>query len=53
MKNKKCLTCKTEMTYNHHYECYECSNCGATYNAAMQELRPRSEWQEEYDSEDY
>lgn len=51
MKIKKCK-CGKEMLYNSYYHCYEC-DCGKTYNAVGQELRPRSEWQDEYDEDDY
>lgn len=50
----KTMTCKCgqEIQYNNHYHCYECE-CGKTFNGVGQELAPRSEWQEEYDNEDY
>lgn len=53
MPIKPCKNCKTDMVYNNHYHCYECHNCGKTYNGAMQELRPIEDWKDEYDNEDY
>lgn len=52
-KTMEC-TCGKTITYNSHYHCYECS-CGKTYNAVGNELAPRTQWQDEYDSdnEDY
>lgn len=51
---KKCPNCKEEMWYDRIYNCFECPNlkCGKTFNYMLQELAPKSQWQEEYDSED-
>lgn len=51
MNIKKCK-CGKEMEYDKYYHCYEC-DCGKCYNAFGNELAPKSQWQEEYDSEDY
>ena len=51
MKIMKCK-CGKEMFYDYHYHCYECE-CGKCYNAVGNELAPRSDWQDEYDEEDY
>jgi len=51
MEEKKCPACKKMMSYDYHYHCFEC-NCGKCYNAALQELAPRRQWQDEYDQED-
>jgi len=50
MKVKECPNCKNIMLYNSKYHCYNC-NCGKTYNGTLQELRPISEWKDEYDEE--
>ena len=52
LRTMECKNCKKEITYNYRYHCFECS-CGKTYNAGGQELRPREDWQEEYDEEYY
>jgi uncharacterized protein YbbK (DUF523 family) len=54
MKIKKCPNCGEEMNYNYRYECYQCNECGGTYNALLQELRPLEHWKDEFDeAEDY
>ena len=54
MKEKQCPQCKNIMVYNYRYQAYTC-NCGKTFNALGQELRPISDWKDEYDEgyEDY
>lgn len=51
MRTMQCNQCKNIIVYNSYYNCFEC-NCGKTYNVLGQELRPREEWQDEYDNED-
>jgi len=51
MKTMKCK-CGEEIEYNYSYECFECG-CGNTYNALGQGLRPREDWQDEWDNDDY
>lgn len=48
----KTCTCGKEMSYNYHYECYECS-CGKVFNAAGQELAPIGQWKQEWEEDDY
>jgi uncharacterized OB-fold protein len=48
---KKCPNCGEEMFYDRIYNCFE-SSCGKTYNYSLQELAPKSQWKDEYDSED-
>jgi hypothetical protein len=50
-KMKECPSCKEQMFYDNHYHCFECS-CGKTYNYGLQELAPKRQWKDEYDSED-
>lgn len=47
----ECKGCKKQISYNRHYQCYECK-CGKVYNALGQELAPVSDWKDEYDSGD-
>lgn len=51
MKTMKCK-CGKEIQYNGYYHCFEC-DCGKTYNGVGSELAPRSQWQDEYNEEDY
>lgn len=45
-----CKSCRREMDYNRYYHCYECE-CGKTYNAVGEEIRPVEEWKDEYDED--
>lgn len=49
----KCKNCRKEIEYGYNYHCFECENCGKTYNISGSELAPVSDWKDEYDSEDY
>lgn len=50
---KNCPNCNEQMYYDGYYHCFECGECGKTYNYALQELRPKEEWQGYMDEEDY
>lgn len=52
MQTKECPNCKETMFYDGYYHCFECS-CGKCYNFALQELRPKEEWQGYMDEDDY
>lgn len=51
-KIKECPSCNEPMVYNNAYHMFQC-DCGKTYNYALQELAPLSQWKDEYDNEDY
>lgn len=51
MKQMQCKGCNTIITYNYHYECFNCS-CGACYSYMGGELAPLHVWKDDFDNEE-